>query len=123
MIFKGRLGLIGAKIPKWDRHVWLGRGRLTVEEGTLRFITAGFGDVAAGTHAIPYQMVNAIVLGPGARFHTPRSGSVLATAPASFLVQPGPEDEPQAARVRVYRCTGSGEDGRLILETLSGPSS
>jgi len=62
-----RLGLEGARVPQIDRHglMWLGRGGLYVESGTLRFVTAGFTDLAAGDYAIPFQMVSCLVLQPG----------------------------------------------------------
>jgi CRISPR-associated protein Cas1 len=64
---KGRLGLEAARIPHKDRHglMWLARGRLVVEDGTLRFITAGYREMEAGAYAIPYQQVSCIVLEPG----------------------------------------------------------
>ena len=48
----GRLGLDRARIPHADRHglIWLERGRLEVEDGCLRFGTAGGGDLAAGSY-------------------------------------------------------------------------
>lgn len=66
-MLKGRLGLEGARIPHADRHglVWLGRGQLSVEDGTLRFVTAGYDELPAGDYAIPYQMVSCFVLEPG----------------------------------------------------------
>lgn len=66
-MLKGRLGLETARIPQGDRRglLWLGRGALTVEDGTLRFRTAGSGDMPAGDYAIPFQMVNAVLLEPG----------------------------------------------------------
>jgi CRISPR-associated protein Cas1 len=62
----GRLGLEKARIPHADRHglVWLDRGRLDVEDGCLRFVTAG-GDLAAGSYQIPHQAVSIVLLGPG----------------------------------------------------------
>ncbi len=38
-LFKGRLGLARSRIPHVDRHglLWLSRGKLYVEDGTLRF--------------------------------------------------------------------------------------
>ena len=63
---KGRLGLETARVPYVDRHgmLWLRRGQLYVESGTLRF---GGPEVewAAGDYAIPFQMVTCILLGPG----------------------------------------------------------
>lgn len=66
-LFPGRLGLAGSRIPHVDRHglLWLNRGNLYVEEGTLRFSTAGGRDLQPGEYAIPYQTVSMILLGPG----------------------------------------------------------
>lgn len=63
----GRLGLEKARIPHADRHglVWLDRGRLEVEDGCLRFITAGGGALQPGDYQIPHQSVSIILLGPG----------------------------------------------------------
>lgn len=66
-MLKGRLGLESARIPQADRHglLWLGRGTLVVEHGTLRFITAGHDDMPAGDYAIPFQGLSCILLQPG----------------------------------------------------------
>ena len=66
-MLKGRLGLDSARVPHSDRHglMWLGRGNVYVESGTLRFITAGYGDLAPGDYAIPFQMVSCLMLQPG----------------------------------------------------------
>ena len=66
-MLKGRLGLETARVPHVDRHgmLWLGRGNLTAEDGTLRFITAGAGDLTAGDYQIPFQMLSCILLQPG----------------------------------------------------------
>ncbi len=66
-MLKGRLGLARARIPHADRHglTWLGRGTLYVEQGTLRFATAGGGELEAGDWAVPYQMVSCLLLEPG----------------------------------------------------------
>lgn len=66
-MLKGRLGLEGAGIPQADRHglVWLGRGNLYAESGSLRFATAGFEQLAAGDYSIPFQMVSCLLLQPG----------------------------------------------------------
>lgn len=63
----GRLGLEKARIPHADRHglVWLERGRLEVEHGCLRFVTAGGGDLAPGDYQIPHQSISIVLLGPG----------------------------------------------------------
>ena len=66
-MLKGRLGLETARVPQGDRHglLWLSRGKLYVEDGSLRFRTSGGGDLAAGDYSIPYQMLSSILLGPG----------------------------------------------------------
>ena len=63
----GRLGLAEARIPHSDRHglIWLERGGLTVEDGTLRFRAAASDALEAGDYALPYQGVSMILLGPG----------------------------------------------------------
>ncbi len=45
--------------------MWLERGQLTVQNGTLLFTTAGGAGLEGGTYDIPYQMVNVLLLGPG----------------------------------------------------------
>lgn len=66
-LLPGRLGLAASQIPHADRHglLWLERGRLTVEEGTMRFVAAASDSLAAGDYAIPYQGISMILLGPG----------------------------------------------------------
>ena len=63
----GRLGLDKARIPHSDRHglIFLDRGRLEVEDGCLRFMTAGGGMLDAGDYQIPHQSVSIVLLGPG----------------------------------------------------------
>lgn len=62
----GRLGLDKARIPHADRHglLWLDRGRLEVEDGCLRFVTAG-GTLDPGDYQVPHQSVSIVLLGPG----------------------------------------------------------
>lgn len=66
-LLPGRLGLAASRIPHADRHglLWLDFGRLSVDEGSLRFVAAGSDVMAAGDYAIPYQGVSMILLGPG----------------------------------------------------------
>jgi CRISPR-associated protein Cas1 len=45
--------------------MWLRRGNLYVEAGTLRFLTAGDRDLEAGDYAIPFQLVSCFLLQPG----------------------------------------------------------
>lgn len=64
---RGRLGLATSRIPHVDRHglLWLTRGNLYVEDGTLRFTAAQSDTIDAGDYAIPYQSISIILLGPG----------------------------------------------------------
>ncbi len=66
-MLKGRLGLHTARIPQADRHglLWLERGKLYVEEGTLAFVTAGSDSLEQGRYQIPYQAISNILLAPG----------------------------------------------------------
>lgn len=66
-MLKGRLGLETARVPHADRHgcLWLRRGNLTVVDGSLRFVTAGDEQMAAGDYGIPFQTVSVIFLEPG----------------------------------------------------------
>ncbi len=66
-MLKGRLGLDTARVPHADRHgcVWLRRGNLAVENGTLRFVTAGSQDLAAGDYGLPFQTLSTVILEPG----------------------------------------------------------
>lgn len=66
-LFSGRLGLADTRVPHADRHglIWLSRGRLFVEDGTLRFVCTESADIEAGDYAIPYQNVSLVLLGPG----------------------------------------------------------
>lgn len=66
-LFPGRLGLAESRIPHADRHglLWLSRGNLYVDDGTLHFLAAGSDDIAPGDYAIPYQTISMILLGPG----------------------------------------------------------
>lgn len=66
-LMQGRLGLAASRIPHADRHglLWLEYGKLSVEDGTLRFVAAKSETLDAGDYAIPYQAVSMILLGPG----------------------------------------------------------
>ncbi|MBN1880446.1 type I-E CRISPR-associated endonuclease Cas1 [bacterium] len=66
-MLKGRLGIETARIPHADRHglLYLSRGTLFVENGTLRFATPGDGEIGTGDYSIPYQTVSFILMGPG----------------------------------------------------------
>lgn len=66
-MLKGRLGLETARVPHKDRHgmIWLARGKLNVEDGTLKFSTVGDGELSSGVYDIPFQMLSCIVLQPG----------------------------------------------------------
>ena len=66
-MLKGRLGLEHARQPHSDRHglLYLERGSLSVEDGSLRFIASGSELVVAGDYRIPHQSLSFVLLGPG----------------------------------------------------------
>lgn len=113
LMLAGRLGLEKARIPHADRHglVWLERGRLEVEDGCLRFITAGGGDLDPGNYQIPHQAVSIILLGPGSSVThdalrlLARHGCALAAvgegAVRSYTAPPLLPDSSAAARSQV----------------------
>lgn len=62
-----RLGLETAHVPHKDRHglLWLGRGRLCVDEGGVRFDTPGFDTMPSGSYHIPIQTISTLILSTG----------------------------------------------------------
>lgn len=65
-MLKGRLGLETARVPHASRHglLWLDRGALSVEDGCLKFVTAG-GSLEKGAYRVPHQATSMVLLGPG----------------------------------------------------------
>ena len=65
------MGLETARIPHVDRSglLWLARGALTVQDGTLVFERIGAvsdnNPLDEGRHTIPFQAISIILLGPG----------------------------------------------------------
>lgn len=125
-MLKGRLGLETARIPHVDRHglIALGHGGLYVEDGTLRFRTAGTGDLPAGDYAIPYQGVSLILLGPGSTVShdalrlAARHGTGLVAVGEGgvrlYASLPGGADESRLAR-RQVRVWADAEQSRLMI--------
>ena len=66
-MLSGRLGLDKARIPHVDRHgvLALRFGRVSVEDGCLKFIQDGDGNKTGIEFAIPYQTVSCLMLEPG----------------------------------------------------------
>lgn len=66
-MLKGRLGLETARIPHAERHglLWLEKGKLYVQDGSLTFATIGTDTLKKGAYQIPFQTVSNILLGPG----------------------------------------------------------
>jgi len=66
-VFPHRLGLAESRIPYVDRHglLWVSRGNLYVDSGTLKLLAAQSEDLEAGEYSIQYQAVSMILLGPG----------------------------------------------------------
>ena len=62
-MLKGRLGLDAARIPQKSRNglFYVERARLTIDNGSLTIVH----EEAGHTHEIPYQRLNAVLLGPG----------------------------------------------------------
>lgn len=121
----GRLGLSGARIPHADRHglLWLSRGRLSVEDGTLRFICSDSEELAAGDYAIPYQGLSMILLGPGCSIThdvlrvLARHGTLLAaigSGGTKFYTAP-PMGQGRSATARRHAALWANETGRLDM--------
>ena len=125
-LLPGRLGLETARIPHADRHglLWLGRGGLTVKDGTLRFICSGTESIAAGDYAIPFQTVSMILLGPGTTVSHDalrlccRHGTLLAAVGEDgvrlYTSPPLMPDSSALAR-RQARCWADAEGARLSM--------
>lgn len=66
-MLSGRLGLESAHIPYKDRHglMFIGKGQLFVENGTIKFITSGHRNLQSGEYDIPYQNITCLVVEPG----------------------------------------------------------
>ncbi len=66
-MLRGRLGLDTTDILHADRHglLWLGRGRLFVEDGCLVFVTVGIEGLDEGAYQIPCQALSCLLMGPG----------------------------------------------------------
>jgi CRISPR-associated protein Cas1 len=124
-MLSGRLGLERARIPHADRQglVWLDRGRLEVEDGCLRFVTAGGGQMAAGDYQIPYHSISIVLLGPGSSVThdalrlLARHGCALAAigdgAVRFYTAPPLMPDSSALARAQVRRWA----DPKLRMET------
>ncbi|MCO6440767.1 MAG: type I-E CRISPR-associated endonuclease Cas1 [Nitrococcus mobilis] len=121
----GRLGLSGSRIPHADRHglLWLSRGRLSVEDGTLRFVCSDSEDLAAGDYAIPYQGLSMILLGPGCSIThdvlrvLARHGTLLAAVGGGgtkFYTAP-PMGQGRSATARRHATLWANETGRLDM--------
>ena len=124
-MLSGRLGLEKARIPHADRQglVWLDRGRLEVEDGCLRFVTAGGGALVAGDYQIPYHSISIVLLGPGSSVThdalrlLARHGCALAAigdgAVRFYTAPPLMPDSSALARAQVRRWA----DPKLRMET------
>ena len=106
-----RLGLDTARVPHVDRHglLWLARGRLIVESGTLHFQTAGGSGLSAGDYAIPFQMVSILLLGPGSTIS--HDALRLCARHGTCLVAVGQDG------VRAYTAPALGPDNSAIART------
>jgi CRISPR-associated protein Cas1 len=121
----GRLGLAKARMPYADRHglLWLSRGNLYVEDGTLRFRAAASDDFDAGDYAIPYQGVSMILLGPGSTIShdtlrlMARHGTLLAAVGeggVKFYTAP-PMGQGRSETARKHATIWADEKGRIDM--------
>ncbi|MDR6771505.1 type I-E CRISPR-associated endonuclease Cas1e [Azospirillum sp. BE72] len=125
-MLKGRLGLETARVPHVDRHglIGLAHGRLYVEDGTLRFRTAGTTDLPPGDYALPYQGLSLILLGPGTtvshdalRLAARHGTGLLAVGEDGtrlYASLPGGADDSRLAR-RQARLWADAEGSRLFI--------
>lgn len=114
-LLPGRLGLAASRIPHADRHglLWLEYGKLSVEDGTLRFLAAQSDALDAGDYAIPYQSVSMILLGPGTSITqdvlrlTARHGALIAAigegGVKSYTAPPMGQGHSDVARLHATR--------------------
>lgn len=124
-LIHGRLGLAASRIPHADRHglLWLEFGKLSVEDGTLRFLGAKSETLDAGDYAIPYQAVSMILLGPGTSLSQDvlrlcaRHGTLIAAVGEggvkSYTAPPMGQGRSEVARAHAMRWA----DPRLRLDT------
>lgn len=122
----GRLGLAASRVPHADRHglLWLEYGKLSVEDGTLRFLAAQSPSWDAGDYAIPYQSLSMILLGPGTSLTQDvmrlcaRHGVLLAAVGEggvkSYTAPPFGQGRADVARAHAERWA----DPRLRTETI-----
>lgn len=124
-IFAHRLGLAESRIPHADRHglLWLARGNLYVESGTLKFLAADSDDLEAGDYAIPYQAVSMVLLGPGSTVShdalrlLARHGTLLAAVGdggVKFYTAP-PMGQSRSDVARAHALLWATEDSRLDI--------
>ena len=113
-VLKGRLGLETARVPHVDRHglMYLSRGNLTVEKGTLRFATPGSEEMKSGIYSIPFQMVSILMLGPGStvshdamRLCARHGTSIVATGEGGVRAYTAPPLGPDNSRIARYQAT------------------
>lgn len=123
-MLRGRLGLEIGGVPHGDRHglLWLDRGSLTVEDGCLRFVTAG-GSLQTGDYQIPHQAISAILLGPGSTVShdalrlLARHGTLLcAVGQDGVRLYTAPPLGPDRSDIaRRQACTWADEEARLQI--------
>lgn len=128
-MLRGRLGLKTARIPYTDRHglLYLAYGNLYVKKGTLHFLAAKSEHLDAGDYSIPFQMVAAIVIGPGTtvshdvfRLCARHGCSLVAVGEGAvrmYTAPPyGPDESALARRQVRYWTDEDGERIRVVRE-------
>ena len=114
MVLVGRLGLETARIPHIERHglVWLSRGHLVVEDGTLHFQCVGGGELSAGDYTLPFQMVSILLIGPGTTVS--HDALRLCARHGTCLIAVG------ADGVRAYTAPAIGPDSSALARRQAG---
>ena len=124
-ILKGRLGLETARIPHADRHglIYLERGTWSVADGTLRFTAAAGPVLDAGDHALPFQAVSIILIGPGStvshdalRLLARHGTALVAVGEGGVRLYSAPQIGPDDSRLarRQARVWADAADSRIL---------
>ena len=129
-MLRGRLGLETARVPHADRHglLWLSRGALTVQDGTLRFLRKDGqttdSPLESGEYGIPFQSLSMILLGPGSTVShdalrlMARHGTALVAVGEDgvrcYTAPPLMPDTSDTAR-RQMKAWGDPEGGRIAI--------
>ena len=129
-MLSGRLGLETARVPHADRHglLWLSKGALTVEAGSLRFKrrepAGADSSLAEGEYGIPFQSLSMILLGPGSsvshdalRLMARHGTALIAVGDDGVRCYTAPPLRPDTSEIarRQMQAWADAEGGRLAI--------